>query len=85
MLLRNHGTLAVGGSAGDAFLGIFFLERACRQQAMALTAGADQVLLASQAARDEVKAQTAALPMVASLAWPALKRKLARRSPGYDT
>jgi ribulose-5-phosphate 4-epimerase/fuculose-1-phosphate aldolase len=85
MLLRNHGTLAVGGNAGEAFLGIFFLERACQQQIAALTAGTEQVLLATQAAQDEVKAQTAALPMVASLAWPAMKRKLDRRSPGYDT
>src|SRR5262245_58199200 len=36
MLLRNHGTLSVGASAAEAFIGIFFLERACAQQVSAL-------------------------------------------------
>ena len=39
MLLRNHGTLAVGETAAQAWIGIFFLERACAQQVAALTNG----------------------------------------------
>ena len=52
MLLRNHGTLALGATAGAAFLNLFMLERACAQQVMALSAGRGGVRLASQAARD---------------------------------
>ncbi len=85
MLLRNHGTLAVGATAAEAWLGLFFLERACRQQIMALTAGRDGVLIAPEAAQAEVRAQTlrGAVPMAARLAWPGLLRLLDRRSPGY--
>ena len=39
MLLRNHGTLAVGGNVGECFVKLYFLERACQAQVMALTAG----------------------------------------------
>ncbi len=85
MLLRNHGTLAVGANAADAFVGIFFLERACAQQVNALSAGAGNVLIAPEAAQEETRGQSKSLAMVSGLAWPGLKRKLDRMSPGYDT
>ncbi|MES1158465.1 MAG: class II aldolase/adducin family protein [Terricaulis silvestris] len=85
MLLRNHGTLALGGSAAEAFLGIFFLERACQQQVFALSAGREGVLIAPEAAQEEVRGQTAGLPMLAGLAWTGLLRKLDRHLPGYDS
>ncbi|MFM8844557.1 MAG: class II aldolase/adducin family protein [Gammaproteobacteria bacterium] len=85
LLLRNHGTLALGPTACDAFLGLFMLERACQQQVMALSAGAQGVRHAPAAARDEVKTQMAMMgPMAGKLAWPGLLRKLDRESPGYD-
>lgn len=85
MLLRNHGTLAVGATAAEVWLGMFFLERACRQQVMALAGGRQGVLIAPQAAQAEVQAQAAhgAFPKAARLAWPGLLRLLDRRSPGY--
>jgi ribulose-5-phosphate 4-epimerase/fuculose-1-phosphate aldolase len=86
MLLRNHGTLALGATAGAAFLNLFMLERACAQQVMALSAGRGGVRLAPQAARDEVRAQVAG-PMGAMaplLAWPGLLRRVQRESPGFD-
>lgn len=85
LLLRNHGTLSLGQSAGAAFLGMFFLERACQQQIHALSAGRDGVLLAPEAAQAEVKAQMAGGPGMGSvLTWPGLLRKLDRLAPGYD-
>ena len=39
MLLRNHGTLAVGKNVGECFVKLYFLERACQAQIMALSAG----------------------------------------------
>src|SRR5436190_5477163 len=39
MIFRNHGTLAVGETVGEAFLKLYFLERACEAQVLALTAG----------------------------------------------
>ena len=84
MLLRNHGTLSVGSTAGEAWLRMFFLERACVQQVLALTAGADAVTLASQAAQDEVRAQMGFMNKGPALAWPGLLRSLDRALPGYD-
>ncbi len=84
MLLRNHGLLALGPTASAAWIAIFFLQKACIQQTLALSTGCDGVLLAPEAAREEVRAQTAALPMVSQLAWPGLLRRLNRELPGYD-
>ena len=84
MLLRNHGTMAVGKTAAEAWVGIFFLERACAQQIAALSAGADSILTAPDAAQAETKQQGQALPFVAALAWPGALRLLDRRSPGYS-
>src|SRR5688500_17853387 len=39
MILRNHGTLAVGGNVGECFIKLYFIERACQAQIMALAAG----------------------------------------------
>ena len=86
MLLRNHGTLALGATAGAAFLNLFMLERACAQQVMALSAGRDGVRLAPQTAQDEVRAQMSGpmAAMASALAWPGLLRRVQRESPGFD-
>ncbi|MEO7240614.1 MAG: class II aldolase/adducin family protein, partial [Sphingomicrobium sp.] len=39
MLLRNHGTLAVGKTVGECFVRLYFIERACQAQIYALSAG----------------------------------------------
>jgi ribulose-5-phosphate 4-epimerase/fuculose-1-phosphate aldolase len=83
MLLRNHGTLAVGKTAADCWTGMFYLERACKQQVMALSAGRDNVLIAPQAAQDEVKGQVSR-GIGGALAWPGALRRLDRELPGYD-
>ena len=86
MLLRNHGTLALGATAGQAWGGAFFLERACAIQVKALSAGRLGVLEATPAAQDEVAAVAAgALPGGGMLVWPGSLRLLDRQSPGYDT
>jgi len=44
MVLRNHGLIAAGRTIAEAFLNIFFLERACQAQVRALSACPDPVL-----------------------------------------
>ncbi|MFN3511843.1 MAG: class II aldolase/adducin family protein [Phenylobacterium sp.] len=83
MLLRNHGTLSVGATAADCWVGMFFLERACLQQMMALAAGRENVLIAPQTAQDEVRMQTSG-GVGGGLAWPGCLRRLDRELPGYD-
>lgn len=85
MLLRNHGTLAVGSTAASCWTSMFFLERACKQQVMALSAGRENVLIAPEAAQDAVRGQTAGgVGMTGALGWPGCLRQLDRNLPGYD-
>lgn len=82
MLLRNHGTLAVGKTAADCWIAMYTLERACKAQILALSAGREGVLLAPVAAQAAVRGQTANGFGGAS-AWEASLRRLKRLSPGY--
>ncbi|HEY0412573.1 MAG TPA: class II aldolase/adducin family protein [Allosphingosinicella sp.] len=87
MLLRNHGTLAVGETVGEAFIKIYFLERACQAQILALSAGQSGLNNPPQGS-PEVTAQQGkvGLKMAAgALAWPALLRKAYRLDPGFAT
>lgn len=84
MILRNHGTLSVGPSAAEAWLAIYYLEKACAQQVAALSIGRDGVMLAPQEAQDEVRRQVSrGRDKMAMLAWPGFLRTLDRHSPGY--
>ena len=83
MLLRNHGTLTVGRTAADCWTRMFYLERACKQQVMALSGGREHVRIASQASQDEVRDQVSG-GVGGALAWPGCLRRLDRESPGYD-
>jgi ribulose-5-phosphate 4-epimerase/fuculose-1-phosphate aldolase len=83
MLLRNHGTLSVGESAADCWTGMFFLERACKQQVMALTAGRENVLFAPEASQAEVRSQIGR-GIGGKLGWAGNLRRLDRELPGYD-
>ena len=84
MLLRNHGTMAVGGNVGECFVKLYFIERACQAQIMALTAG-DKVSGPPQGAAELAGEQGATgLKFAANLlAWPALLRKAYRLDPGF--
>ena len=86
MILRNHGTLAVGETAAQAWLNIYYLEKACQQQVAALSAGTSGILLAPDSAQEEVRRQVsgAGRGSVAGLVWPGLRRQLDRHLPGYD-
>ena len=86
MLLRNHGTLAVGRNVGECFVKLYFLERACQAQIYALSAG-DAVNNPPQGAPEVAAEQGAAgLKMAANLlAWPALLRKAHRLDPAFAT
>jgi ribulose-5-phosphate 4-epimerase/fuculose-1-phosphate aldolase len=85
MLLRNHGTLTVGTTAAECWMRMFYLERSCKMQVMALAGGRETVLIAPEAAQREVEGQVAtAQGASAFLAWPACLRMLDRSLPGFD-
>jgi ribulose-5-phosphate 4-epimerase/fuculose-1-phosphate aldolase len=86
MILRNHGTLAIGKTIGECFLRLYFIERACDAQVKMLSVGRDGLCNPPQGTPEKVKAQTppAGIGMIANgLAWPALLRKLDRIDPSY--
>ena len=83
MILRNHGTLALGSTAGECWNGMWYLERACKMQVMALSAGRDNVLMSPAPARRAATNQTPRA-VGGGLAWPGALRLLERESPGYD-
>ena len=86
MLLRNHGTLTVGETVGEAFLRMYFLEHACQAQILALSAG-DQCSNPPQGS-PEVTAQQGRMGLklaAGALAWPALLRKAYRLDPTFAT
>jgi ribulose-5-phosphate 4-epimerase/fuculose-1-phosphate aldolase len=86
MILRNHGTLAVGKTVGDCFLRLYFLERACQAQVMMLSAGLENLNNPPQGTEEKVAGQTppGGMAMAAErLAWPALLRKLDRTDPSF--
>jgi ribulose-5-phosphate 4-epimerase/fuculose-1-phosphate aldolase len=84
MLLRNHGTLAVGRNCADAFLRIYYLERACAMQTKAL-AGGMKLNIPNQGVPEKTAGQGAFGfdGYMGALAWPALLRKVERSDPGF--
>jgi ribulose-5-phosphate 4-epimerase/fuculose-1-phosphate aldolase len=84
MLLRNHGTLAVGRSVAEAFNNSYRLERACRAQLLAQSSG-DEVLLPSQAVIQGTNRmyQPGARRTMGLLEWPAMRRLADRLDPSY--
>jgi ribulose-5-phosphate 4-epimerase/fuculose-1-phosphate aldolase len=91
MLLRNHGTLALGATPGEAWSGIYHLEAACTAQVRTLSIGRTNVLIAPQEAQDEVRRQITRErePVEGArshydLVWEAALRKAEREVPGFD-
>jgi ribulose-5-phosphate 4-epimerase/fuculose-1-phosphate aldolase len=86
MILRNHGTLTVGETVGEAFLKMYFLERACEAQIHALAGGTALLNHPPQGTPEKAAEQGAAgLKVVGNLlAWPALRRRMDRLDPSYQ-
>ena len=87
MILRNHGTLAVGKNVGECFIRLYYPR--------ARVPGADHGAVgrrqhqqpAAGLARDHRRSRArSGLPLAANLlAWPALKRKAYRLDPSFAT
>jgi ribulose-5-phosphate 4-epimerase/fuculose-1-phosphate aldolase len=87
LMLRNHGVLVTGGSAAEAFERLYFLERACQVQVLALSTGRRLGVLPEPVVRATL-AQFAACGTVggedrSQLHFEALKRLLDRHGADY--
>lgn len=86
MFMKNHGVLVVGESVAQAYKRLYFLERVCRAQVLAMGTGGSLALLS-----DDVIAQVQAPPdndrhgrgARTRLFFDAMKRILDRDLPGY--
>jgi ribulose-5-phosphate 4-epimerase/fuculose-1-phosphate aldolase len=85
MLLRNHGTLTVGRNCAEAFLRMYFLERACTMQVRTRILGRDDYpTLPAVIEKNVALSQSAGMSRVANeLVWTALLRKLDRTDPSF--
>src|SRR5450830_409221 len=92
LMLRNHGLLTVGETVSQAFLRMYYLEKACEIQLAAQAAG--ELVLPPSAVCEHTERQFndpgRALdegelndPDALQLAWAALLRMLERVAPGY--
>lgn len=81
-ILRNHGLLTVGKSVSEAFIEMYFLQRACEIQLLAQSGGAtlnsvpEPILAGAQQMADQ-----ATKALGGDIAWPGILRRLDRK--GY--
>ena len=86
IILRNHGALVVGRSAGEAFNWTHRLELACRSQIAAMSCNS-KLRDVPRAVLEETwnNYQPGTRRPYGLMEWPALLRKLDRLDPGYKT
>ncbi len=93
MMLRNHGLLTVGKSVAQAFLRMYYLEKACEIQLAATSTAQPLILPPEEICRRAERQFNAPLPTAAThlvadpdglnLAWDALLRLLDKLDPAY--
>ncbi|MET0386718.1 MAG: class II aldolase/adducin family protein [Polyangiales bacterium] len=85
MLLRNHGTLSVGRSVAEAFMRMYYLERACSMQVRTRILGRDDYPTAPTVIDKNIAlSRSGGMAYLANeLLWPALLRKLDRSDSSF--
>ncbi|GAB3494877.1 class II aldolase/adducin family protein [Nocardiopsis coralliicola] len=93
LILRNHGLLTVGGTVGEAFLRMFYLDKACEIQLQAQSGGAALQLPAPGVVEHTARQMNAESHPgdgddltddgFGDLAWDALLRLAGRIAPDY--
>jgi ribulose-5-phosphate 4-epimerase/fuculose-1-phosphate aldolase len=87
LILRNHGTLTIGATIGEAFARMNRIERACRFQLAALTGGAEPNPIPREIVDYTVQQgrqiNNAGRAAGGKLLWDALRRRLDREDPAY--
>lgn len=87
LILRNHGSLTVGATVAQAFVEMFYLEKAARSQLLAQAAVAadpGQALVIPPAQTIELTARQWAGQLASGIEWPAMLRRLERAAgTGY--
>jgi ribulose-5-phosphate 4-epimerase/fuculose-1-phosphate aldolase len=84
MILCNHGLLAVGRTIPEAFITMYWLERACQAQVFALGSGKALNLPGPDTvAKTNDRYKPGQRRRIGELEWAGLLRLLERRYPGF--
>jgi ribulose-5-phosphate 4-epimerase/fuculose-1-phosphate aldolase len=83
MILRNHGTLTVGSTVGEAFLRMYWLERACMMQIAAQASGQPLVVPPPDIRARAREKATFITKRASPVAWEAFVRRLDRGDRSY--
>jgi ribulose-5-phosphate 4-epimerase/fuculose-1-phosphate aldolase len=82
MILRNHGLLACGETVGEAFMKMYYLERACSIQVQVLATGREielpDPLICEKAAQQSLQFEHG------EYEWPALLRLVEKKAPDFS-
>lgn len=81
MILRNHGLLTCGETVAEAFMNMYYLERACKVQLQVLATGHEYQLPPAEVC-EQAASQYQHFPY-GKYEWPALLRLLDKQSPGF--
>ena len=82
MILRNHGLLTCGETVGEAFMRMYYLERACSIQLQVMATGRE-VQLPSAEVCERTAQQLSRFPH-GQYEWPAIVRLVESECPGYS-
>ena len=86
LILRNHGLLTVGETAGEAFAAMYYLETSCAIQVRAQSGGGELIHVPKEIVESAyTQMQTASRPRGrrGDLVWPGLLRRLDRLDASY--
>lgn len=81
MIMRNHGLMTCGETVGEAFMTMYYLERACKVQLQVLSSG-QEVSLPSREECENAVREYAAFPY-GKYEWPALLRLVEKHAPDF--
>jgi ribulose-5-phosphate 4-epimerase/fuculose-1-phosphate aldolase len=90
LIMRNHGLLTVGRTAGEAFMWMYRAERACRMQVAFQSCNAPVAPISEEIQRvtferNRFNNSEKGYRPIGKVEWPALLRKLDRECPDYKS
>jgi ribulose-5-phosphate 4-epimerase/fuculose-1-phosphate aldolase len=84
MILRNHGLLSVGRTIAEAFVTMYWLDRACQAQALAMASNTALVVPKEKTIKTtNERYQPGQRRRIGELEWQGLLRLMERRYPGF--
>ncbi|GHF20579.1 class II aldolase [Kordiimonas sediminis] len=84
LILRNHGTLTVGSSVGEAFQYMYFLEFACKTQILTMSAGGERHEMADWAMENTIRDMMKPTgEQGIQMMWSAMMRRMERLDPSF--